>query len=550
MSNGMYALNLATSKYMANTTIPVSTNYTAFAVGYTSQTGYARILNAIPEAYFFMGTGNGNTQYASFAGYGTWNDVATNSPATSITSLCMMEMTNNNTSSGLIPYVNGTALNAKNGSCTAFTGLDIGVEYNPSITQYWNGFIAEIIIYNSVLTTTQRQQVEGYLAWKWGIQSSLPVAHPYYSTSALNSTVSTAITYNSDTSVVKSLLTAPAAPTIGTATSTGQTTATVAFTPPSGTVTSYTVTSSPGSITATGTTSPISVSGLTAGTTYTFTITATNASGTSVASTASNNITTTSSADAYQTAANIQIAYGMFLIVPAYTGAIINVRRSSDNATSDFYSNATQSYLTTGSGGTGTTYASWIGANTGYITTIYNQAGGTNHGTQTTTGQQPSIALVNSKYVASFNAGSLTYFNLTATIIPYTVFTHFYPIGATNFNSVISSYPSDYAVRFVNGTFNTNNQDWWYNSSGTKLAYLNNTSVNSGGTNTATVTASAWNVLSLSATTGAGPAFTVVGTDGYDRAGRGLTGYMTCMICNNTSMASTSMTAFYNNRLI
>jgi hypothetical protein len=31
-----------------------------------------------------------------------------------------------------------------------------------------------------LLTTTQRQQVEGYLAWKWGLNASLPTTHPYY----------------------------------------------------------------------------------------------------------------------------------------------------------------------------------------------------------------------------------------------------------------------------------------------------------------------------------------------------------------------------------
>jgi len=41
------------------------------------------------------------------------------------------------------------------------------------------GSISEIIIYNSVLSDTQRQTVEGYLAWKWAIQGSLPTSHPY-----------------------------------------------------------------------------------------------------------------------------------------------------------------------------------------------------------------------------------------------------------------------------------------------------------------------------------------------------------------------------------
>jgi hypothetical protein len=44
---------------------------------------------------------------------------------------------------------------------------------------YFNGTICEILCFNIYLDTTQRQQVEGYLAWKWGIQSSLPDSHPY-----------------------------------------------------------------------------------------------------------------------------------------------------------------------------------------------------------------------------------------------------------------------------------------------------------------------------------------------------------------------------------
>ena len=44
---------------------------------------------------------------------------------------------------------------------------------------YYNGYVYEILFYNSILTTSQRQQVEGYLAWKWGVNTSLPGGHPY-----------------------------------------------------------------------------------------------------------------------------------------------------------------------------------------------------------------------------------------------------------------------------------------------------------------------------------------------------------------------------------
>ena len=41
--------------------------------------------------------------------------------------------------------------------------------------------VAEIVLYSSVLTTLQIQIIEGYLAWKWGLQTNLPVGHPYKS---------------------------------------------------------------------------------------------------------------------------------------------------------------------------------------------------------------------------------------------------------------------------------------------------------------------------------------------------------------------------------
>lgn len=92
----------------------------------------------------------------------------------------------------------------------------------------------------------------------------------------------------------------PNAPTIGTATTTGGTTATVAFTAPASnggaTINSYTATSSPaggtGTLTQAGS-GTISVTGLAPGTAYTFTVTAANSIGSSAPSAASNSITTT-----------------------------------------------------------------------------------------------------------------------------------------------------------------------------------------------------------------------------------------------------------------
>ena len=48
-------------------------------------------------------------------------------------------------------------------------------------TSAWKSDVAEIIVYKSFLTASQRQQVEGYLAWKWGFNYTLPSNHPYNS---------------------------------------------------------------------------------------------------------------------------------------------------------------------------------------------------------------------------------------------------------------------------------------------------------------------------------------------------------------------------------
>jgi hypothetical protein len=81
-----------------------------------------------------------------------------------------------------ILYLNGTSVGS--GSSTGnfgYTAYGIGAQPSDFQPEYFQGFISEIIIYNTDLTTTQRQQVEGYLAWKWGLQASLSNTHPYYS---------------------------------------------------------------------------------------------------------------------------------------------------------------------------------------------------------------------------------------------------------------------------------------------------------------------------------------------------------------------------------
>jgi hypothetical protein len=74
---------------------------------------------------------------------------------------------------------------------------------------YLQGQIAEIVDCNDFLLTSEKEQVEGYLAWKWGLEGSLPIGHTYAAAAprvALTSNVTLALTGQSLASAIGSLL--------------------------------------------------------------------------------------------------------------------------------------------------------------------------------------------------------------------------------------------------------------------------------------------------------------------------------------------------------
>jgi len=50
---------------------------------------------------------------------------------------------------------------------------------NASAGEVFSGNFYDVLVYSTALSTAQRQDVEGYLAWKWGFQTTLPANHPY-----------------------------------------------------------------------------------------------------------------------------------------------------------------------------------------------------------------------------------------------------------------------------------------------------------------------------------------------------------------------------------
>jgi len=84
-------------------------------------------------------------------------------------------------------YVNGdTSYTASSltGTVGDFTFNAMGAVADSSSDEYLQGGISELVVFNDVLDEDQRQTVEGYLAWRWGLEGDLVDTdgndtHPY-----------------------------------------------------------------------------------------------------------------------------------------------------------------------------------------------------------------------------------------------------------------------------------------------------------------------------------------------------------------------------------
>ena len=260
---------------------------------------------------------------------------------------------------------------------------------------------------------------------------------------------------------------------------------------------------------------------------------------------------------AYQTSinnTNCMVIFGCRRINPLYTGPILTIRRSSDGATSDFYTDFMQSYLTTAINGGGSSLASWLNGATGYVYRWYDQSGNGNHALNTSNNTtQPNMTIVNGRWVIQFQKVNGTLLTLTTPIKPNTVLCHFWN-NNTELASIITTQ-HHIELRFANGTdFTTGDlNDWYYmgtTNGGTCLAYNN-------GVSTTSVLLSGWNYFTVSVqnpiwtTSQSGydqtTAFNRIGHDSYSIS-RSMNGYMTELICHNTTLSPTDITNFYHNR--
>ncbi|MFN8777056.1 MAG: arabinofuranosidase catalytic domain-containing protein, partial [Flavobacteriales bacterium] len=348
-----------TSSFLTQATTTVSNPYTANVVAArtASSTGYQRLVNfgATSDGFGFIGTLNGN--FATFVGAGgTFNDINANTPNTPVgASSTVLSMTVNAGSTGLVPYLNGTAIGTKNGTVNTSTGFQIGSPYAGNLSQLWTGNIQEFTLFATSLPTSDRQAIENNQQCYYSVLPSLNVFE------------------------------IPGVPANAPA-------ATLEYTSLSSGVTSYSITWSAAAlaagftnvVNAPITASPIAVTlpaVTAAGGMFTGNFTVANSCGvTSINYPISVRILH----QILGTSQLAQTAYSIRRLSPTYTGSAIRVRRSSDSASQDIGFTAAgdldQAAL-----------LAFVGTGNGFITTWYDQSGNARHLTAPTVARQPAI---------------------------------------------------------------------------------------------------------------------------------------------------------------
>jgi hypothetical protein len=148
-----------------------------FTLGQSGRNDFDRVSDIV-----VLTTGNTTAELGWYRNYAGTNGTGSANVTTIYNSPFLYSL-NVNGSTGVIVLNGGTTSSGTTSGSFGYSTYAVAAGlFTAGIGSYLtNGFIAEILLYNASLTTTQRQQIEGYLAMKWGLQSSLPSSHPYAS---------------------------------------------------------------------------------------------------------------------------------------------------------------------------------------------------------------------------------------------------------------------------------------------------------------------------------------------------------------------------------
>jgi hypothetical protein len=113
--------------------------------------------------------------------YHDFGSTARKSAGDPATSLATWHIGNFNSASAHWSYYLNATSQFTTGTNTVGFGSVPTIGRCAASTGFFPGKIAEILIFNAVLSSTDREKVEGYLAHRWGLTAVLPAPHPYKS---------------------------------------------------------------------------------------------------------------------------------------------------------------------------------------------------------------------------------------------------------------------------------------------------------------------------------------------------------------------------------
>ena len=76
-------------------------------------------------------------------------------------------------------YLNGVTPGSLTVQSSTRSTANPRIGHSVQLGDFFHGYISEIILIDTAISENDRQQMEGYLANKWGLTASLPAGHPY-----------------------------------------------------------------------------------------------------------------------------------------------------------------------------------------------------------------------------------------------------------------------------------------------------------------------------------------------------------------------------------
>lgn len=150
-------------------------------VAASSQVWVASGQNIAGKGVHWMSGSTGTVAWLGFDGF-TQTATVTLSPSSATPFIASLLRTGTlGTDYSIFQNGNNLTVTSANNNTVNLTDTPINIGRYVSNSNFANMKFSETVLVYGAINTSDRQKMEGYLAWKWGLNSSLPSNHPYKS---------------------------------------------------------------------------------------------------------------------------------------------------------------------------------------------------------------------------------------------------------------------------------------------------------------------------------------------------------------------------------